>query len=277
MSNCLSYLVVLNPNAADQPALKRAAALAVESGASLIAFARCYLSTEEMVHFNSRQDAKHEARLGLEQRLRQQVEKLGLAAAVDYEVVWNEDLITAAYQRAQQSDICMMFLDQIFQDNLPRWLEACPCPLYLVANEPPDRDSPILAAIDPRQDDDQHEGLNHNVLAAASNLADDMHRELRVVCALDEQESIATHLGFEYLSDLTAEKSSIAQHFAIDPSRVHLQIGRPCTVIYQRAQQLKAAVLVMGKSHDTSLYSTLMGCKAERLMEHYKGDLLVAT
>ena len=277
MVNCLSYLVAINPNAPDQPALGRAAALAVESGASLIAFSCCYLSRKEMLHFNSRQDAKHESRCELEQRLRHHVAKLGLTADVNYEAAWNDDVLTAACQRALQPDVCMMFLDRAYQEDLPRWLESTPCPLYLVAGEALSPEDPILAAIDPRRDDELHDGLNHNVLATASNLAEDMHRELSLVCALDEQESIATHLGFDYLSELTAEQSAIAQRFAIDPSRVHLQIGRPCTVIYQRAQQLEAAVLVMGKSRDKSLYSTLVGCKVERLMEHYKGDLLVAT
>ncbi|TNE93679.1 universal stress protein [Porticoccus sp.] len=277
MVNCLSYLIAINTTAPDQPALERAAALAMENGASLTAFACCYLDRKEMLHFNSRQDAKYEARSELEQRLRHQVAKLGLAADVNYEAAWNEDFLKAACQRAQHPDVCMMFLDRSYQEDLPRWLESSPCPLYLASSEVRVPDGPILAAIDPRSRDELHDGLNHNVLATASNLAEDLHRELSLVCALDEKESIATHLGFDYLSELTAEQSAIAQRFALDPSRVHLQIGRPCTVIYQRALQLEAAVLVMGTSREKSLYNTLVGCKVERLMEHYNGDLLVVT
>ncbi|WP_461482388.1 universal stress protein, partial [Porticoccus sp.] len=133
----------------------------------------------------------------------------------------------------------------------------------------------VLAAIDPRCDDDTHTALNYSVLATASSLAEDMDAVLDLVCALDDREAIASHLGFEYLDNITAEQQDIAQRFAIDPGRVHLQIGRPSTVISAWARQLQAAVLVVGNRHEQSLTSTLLGCKAEQLRDGFNGDLLV--
>jgi universal stress protein E len=275
MATCLSYLVVLSPDAPRQTALRRAVALARCSGAEVIAFACDYLDARQMAHFNSRHDAKQATKQRLGQWLRDQIASLPEGSHVRTETAWNEDCLLAACHTAEHQGVCTIFLDRSQIEDASRWLDHGPCPLYLAASTEPPPDAPILAAVDPRREDDTHTALNHSVLGTASNLAEDMGRQLQLVCALDEQEAIATHLGFDYLQDLTAEQAAIAQRFAVDPASVHLQLGRPCRVIEDCARQCQAAAVVIGNSREKSLASTLMGGKAEQLLDRLEGDLVV--
>lgn len=276
MATCLSYLVVLDPLAPHQMALSRAAALASKSGADLIAFACCYLQEQGMAHFYSRHDAKHGSKSQLDQWLRKVIRDLPPRVHVHREVAWNEDCVTAACHSARQHGACMLFLAREQPKDIERWLQLSPCPLYLTTASATPEESPVLAAIDPCREDDIHNALNHSVLGTASNLADDLQRDLDLVCALDEREVIACHLGFDYLQEMTQEQTNIAQRFAVEPSRVHLQIGNPCRVIAGWAEQLHAATLVVGNNRDRSLVRILKGSTAECLMDHFQGDLLVA-
>ncbi|WP_461482558.1 universal stress protein, partial [Porticoccus sp.] len=150
MANCLKYLVVMDPDAPHQTALNRAVALAGRSGANVVAFACCYLSEQDMLHFNSRHEAKHDARQRLEQWLYSQTGHLHGRVRITCESAWNGDHIAAACYRAQHHDACMMFLRHHDRQPLQHWLEHSPCPLYLTT----DRDTlagahPVLATIDP--------------------------------------------------------------------------------------------------------------------------------
>ncbi|WP_461520005.1 universal stress protein [Porticoccus sp.] len=276
MASCLTYLVIMDPNLPQQIALSRAAALASRSGASLLAFNCYYLDEQALLHTHSRHAAKYEAGHQLDAWLQDQTKNFPHQLEINCESFWNEDSLLAACHSAEHHSACMIFMDRSSLENPKRWLQHAPCPLYLVAeNVIPKAAKPVLAAIDPTREDDLHTALNHSVLATASNLAEDIGSELNLVCALDEQEAIAAHLGFEYLENLNAVQQDVAQRFAIDPARVHLQIGRPCKVIAGWAEHLTASVLVMGNNKERSLVSTLVGCTAEQLLDHYSGDLLV--
>lgn len=276
MASCLKYLVVMDPDAPQQFALTRAVSLANHSGASVVAFACCYLDEQSLLHFNSRHEAKHDARQRLEQWIYNQTSQLHGRTRISCESAWNEDCVTTACLRAQHHDACMMFLDRQCREPLQRWLDQAPTPLYLTAEgEEMTGSHPVLASIVPRCDDDTHTALNHNVLATACNLAEDTGRYLNLVCALDEREAIAEHLGFDYLENLDTVQLAIAQQYGVDPARIHLQLGPPCSVISNWAGQLSAAVLVVGNSKGKSITATLLGCMAERLLEKYPGDLLV--
>lgn len=276
MASCLTYLVIMEPNLLQQVALSRAAALARHSGASLIAFACYYLDEQALLHTHSRHAAKYEAGQRLDAWLQDQTAGLSDKLEIQHESFWNEDSLLAACHSAEHHGACMIFMERSALESPGRWLQHTPCPLYLVGEDViPMSAKPVLAAIDPTRDDDLHTALNHNVMATASNLAEDLGSELNLVCALDEQVAIAAHLGFEYLENLNAVQEEIAQRFAIDPASVHLQIGRPCKVISERAERLTASVLVVGNNKEKSLASTLVGCTAEQLLDRYSGDLLV--
>ena len=276
MASCLSYLVIMDANLSQQAALSRAAALASHSGANLIAFACYYLDEQALLHTHSRHTAKYEAGQRLDAWLQGQTAGLSDKLKIRRESFWNEDSLLAACHSAKHHDACMIFMGRSTLINPECWFQQTPCPLYLVAEDVmPATTNPVLAAIDPIREDDLHTALNHSVLATASNLAEDIGSELNLVCALDEQEAIAPHLGFEYLNNLNVVQQDIAQRFAIDPARIHLQIGQPSRVISEWARQITATVLVIGNSREKSLASTLTGCTAEQLLERYHGDLLV--
>lgn len=276
MASCLTYLVIMAPNLSHQVALSRAATLARHSGASLIAFACYYLDEQSLLLAHSRHAAKYEAGQRLDAWLQDQTASLSDKLEIRHESFWNEDSLLAACHSAEHHGACMIFMGRSALKSPGRWLQHAPCPLYLVAEDViPIAAKSVLAAIDPAREDDVHTALNHNVMATASNLAEDLGSELNLVCALDEQEAIAVHLGFGYLENLNAVQKQIAQRFAIDPARVHLQIGRPCKVISKRAEHLTASVLVMGNNKKKSLASSLVGCTAEQLLDRYNGDLLL--
>lgn len=277
MQNSLIYLVVMAPQQTRQTALSKAALMAKKTNARLEIFACTYREDEELHRHHSRHDAKHSARKTLEQWTNTQLDPViqqGICATTHIE--WNSNTHASACHRAEEIGADMIILGHDENDdNKRQLLRSSPCPVLLAYGEHQALNGTVLAALDVQRIDDEHLALNHAVLAAGFNLAEDTQSALHLVCALDEKEAIATHLGFEYLEDIEANQAEIANRYCVPKEQVHVQLGNPPVVISEWVDKLDADLLVIGTKARKGIAGALLGNTSEKVLARVQTDILV--
>lgn len=296
MKNGLKYLVVMRPNLShsssqplpQQAALFKAAELALKTNASIEAFACTHLTNKEINQHNSRQEAKRTTMDTLMHWNTNEiapVAKMGIA--VSSHIEWNSEDTKAACYRAKaiRSNIIVATKAATTGNNCDHndlnnndeqtLLRYAPCPVLLTHSVNRSCSGIVLAAMDTQTMDDAHHALNNAILAAAFNLAEDTDSSVHLVCALDEKKAVATHLGFEYLEDISSEQAKIAEQFNIPLDQVHVQLGNPQIIIKERAEILNTDTLVIGTKARKGIAGIFIGNTAEKVLSKIICDVLV--
>ena len=276
MTRYLKYLVVMEPDSPHQAALTKAITLADKTNASLTTFACAYLSTEEINHYPSRQEAKRLTLHKLGECISSQVISLTKPSVeISTEVTWNSDWASATSHFAKQID-ANLIIQSGGDGGIPQreLLRSAPCPVLVARTTTHIFGGMILAAVD-IQGDDAHMALNHAVITAALNLAEDTGSTLHLVCALDEKEAVASHLGFEYLENTDTQQVITAERFGVPQEQVHIQLGNPHVIISEWVNILAADVLVIGTQARRGIAGKLIGNTAEKMLTKTRCDLLV--
>ena len=290
MNNGLKYLVVMklgsSHSSPQQAALFKAAELALKTNASIEAFACTYLTDKEMNQHSSRQEAKRttmETLMHWNTNEIAPVTKKGIAVYTHIE--WNSEYAKAVCYRAKaiRSNIIVATKatgndrDDNGHDHNDEQilLRYAPCPVFLVHPIKRPFGGIVLAAVDTQTMDDAHHALNNAILAAAFNLAEDTNSKVHLVCVLDEEKAVATHLGFEYLEDVSAEQAKIAERFNIPLNQVHVQLGNPQVIIKERTETLDTDILVIGTKARKGIAGIFIGNTAEKVLSKIICDVLV--
>ena len=277
VSGYLKYLVLMKPFSPNQMALTTAVSIAKETNAAITAYSCTYLSDSEINHYPSRHKAKHSAlekqRAWISSQLSSSITQ-GIEAS--FEIDWNSDWPLAACHQADQMGANLIVQSGRNGSSEQRMLlRFSPCPVLIARTATHKPKGVILAALDIYSDDDAHRALNLEVVTAARNLASDMDNKLQLVCAIDEKESIASHLGFEYLSDIEAERTITADHYGVTPEQVHIQLGNPQLIITEQLKARDADVLVIGTLARKGITGKLLGNTAEKILLKTHCNLLV--
>jgi universal stress protein E len=290
MKNGLKYLVVMEPNlpqSSHQPlpqqtALFKAAELALKTNASIEAFACTHLTDKEINQHNSRQEAK---RTAMETLMHwntneiAQISKMGVSVSAHIE--WNSEYTKAVCYRAKaiRSNIIVAAKTANGNDHdnndEQTLLRYAPCPVLLTHSVNHSRSGIVLAALDTQTMDGAHHALNNAILAATFNLAEDTDSTVHLVCALDEKKAVATHLGFEYLENISSEQTKLAEQFNISLDQLHVQLGNPQIIIKERAETLNTDTLVIGTKARKGIAGIFIGNTAEKVLSKIICDVLV--
>lgn len=290
MKNGFKYLVVMEPNlpqSSHQPlpqqiALFKAAELALKTNASIEAFACTHLTDKEINQHSSRQEAKRtamEALMHWNTNEIAQISKKGISVSTHIE--WNSEYTKAACYRAKaiRSNIIVAAKaakgNDCDNNDEQTLLRYAPCPVLLTHSVNHSLSGIVLAAVDTQTMDGTHQALNNAILAAAFNLAEDTDSTVHLVCALDEKKAVATHLGFEYLEDISSEQAKIAEQFNIPLDQVHVQLGNPQIIIKERAETLNTDTLVIGTKARKGIAGIFIGNTAEKVLSKIICDVLV--
>ena len=301
IKNRLKYLVVMKPHlsrSSPQPlpqqiALLKAAELALKTNASIEAFACAHLTDKEINQHSSRQDAKRKTMKTLMHWNTNEIApatKMGIA--VSTHIQWNSECAKAICHRAKEirSNIIVATKalttgndsedndrDHNYDNNSDEQTLLChaPCPVLLAHPIKRPFRGIVLAAVDIQATDDVHHALNNAILAAAFNLAEDTNSTVHLVCALDEKKAVATHLGFEYLEDISSEQAKIAEHFNLPLDQVHVQLGNPQIIIKECAEALDTDTLVIGTKARKGVAGIFIGNTAEKVLSKILCDVLV--
>jgi len=297
-------LAVLDPTTEAQPALAKAATLARRSGATLELFicdfdpslsGRPFFDTDKLRQLREEFVAE---RLEYLEDTAEELRAEGLA--VETHVHWDNPTYRGVVRRVEESSPDLVVKDTHYHTVLRRTLftntdwsliRACPAPLLLAkAVEWPDTPR-VLAALDPGHVGDKPAELDHDILEWSELVAARMGGEVHAVHAFFPAALLAataTLAGMPLASGMTsaeiveAERKRIAAQLdgivgahQLPAQRVHLEQGAATEVLPRMADQLNAALVVMGAVSRSRLQEVFLGSTAERVLDRISCDVLV--
>lgn len=165
-------------------------------------------------------------------------------------------------------------------------MRKCPCLVMLVQPGHAEASRRVLATVDPRFDDPQHEDLNVRVLDAACALARLEGGEVLIAHAWTAfgagllrdhmpEEEYAAYIQWACDQAREALEALRAAHApGVPRENVHLIDGEPTAVLPRFAEQHGVDLAVMGTVARTGIPGLLIGNTAERLGQRFSCSLL---
>jgi len=302
MTSFSRILCVIDPTSDTQPALDRAAWLAMQTGAAidlLICYYNEYLGGE----WYSDSASLKSARLAVLDNMRDKLEALasplrdeGLTVATN--AIWYHPLHEGISSQVIALNSDVVFKDTHHHSALSRsffsnsdWnlIRTCPAPVWLV--KPTNfKDQPtFIAAVDPLNEHDKPAALDDEILLLSKGLAFDVGGSLHVFHSYDPRIALGTMTASAYapvslpLQEIEAELSrqhekklaEMVEFYDIPEERTHLISGIAHEELPELATELEAAVVVMGAVSRNKMKRAFIGATAERTLEHLPCDLLV--
>ncbi|MGG2142092.1 universal stress protein UspE [Symbiopectobacterium sp. RP] len=297
MATYQNLLVAIDPNQDDQPALRRAVYLVQRLGGRIKAFLPIYDFSYEMTTLLS-PDERTEMRQGvIEQRKAWIAEQcayyIEAGIPINIKVVWHNKPYVAIIQEviAHQHDLVLKMTHQhdrlgavIFTPLDWQLLRKCPCPMWMVKDQPWPENGRALVAVNLASEDPYHDPLNIKLVSETLALAKQVDQtEVHLVGAYPVT---PINIAIELLDfdpgvyndairgqHLIAMKS-LRQKFSLDERLTHVEKGLPEEVIPDLAEHLQAGVVVLGSLGRTGLSAAFIGNTVEHVIDHLRCDLL---
>ncbi|MFT8210033.1 MAG: universal stress protein UspE [Symbiopectobacterium sp.] len=297
MATYQNLLVAIDPNQDDQPALRRAVYLVQRLGGRIKAFLPIYDFSYEMTTLLS-PDERTEMRQGvIEQRKEWIAEQcsyyIEAGIPIDIKVIWHNKPYVAIIQEviAHQHDLVLKMAHQhdrleavIFTPLDWQLLRKCPCPMWMVKDQPWPDNGRALVAVNLASEDPYHDPLNIKLVSETLALAKQVDQtEVHLVGAYPVTPiNIAIELpDFDpgvYNDAIRSQHliamKSLRQKFSLDERLTHVEKGLPEEVIPDLAEHLQAGVVVLGSLGRTGLSAAFIGNTVEHVIDHLKCDLL---
>lgn len=265
-----SILVVVEPDQPDGAALKRARLIAS--------------TTRSHLHLLACRKGDDLA-AGLEE-LAAELRKEGYSSSCRQ--AWHDSL-HATIVAEQQAEGCGLVVKQHLPDNPLKkalltpddWklLRYCPAPVLLVKNTLPWAGRRILAAVDVGNNDAEHRSLHAAIVSHAYDIAGLAHGQLHVISAHPSPMLSAADPTFQLSETIEARYREACKAFqaeyGVDDDHLHIEEGPADVLIPRTAQQLEAAVTVIGTVARTGFSGALIGNTAEVVLDALESDVLV--
>jgi universal stress protein E len=297
MSRYQNILVAIDPQQDDQPALRRAVYLNQRIGGKIKAFLPIYDFSYEMTTLLS-PDERTTMRKGvISQRtewIREQAHAyLESGVEIDIKVVWHNRPYEAIIQEVlnHQHDLVLKMAHQhdrleavIFTPTDWHLLRKCPCPVWMVKDQPWPEGGKAVVAVNLASEEPHHDALNQKLIRETALLAEMVnHTEVHLVGAYPITPiNIAIELpDFDpsvYNDAIRGQHlvamKALRQKFGIREEFTHVSKGLPEEVIPELAAHLDAGVVVLGTIGRTGISAAFLGNTAEQVIDHLRCDLL---
>lgn len=297
MSRYQNMLVAIDPQQDDQPALRRAVYLNQRIGGKIKAYLPIYDFSYEMTTLLS-PDERASMRQGvISQRtewIREQARAyLEAGVEIEIKVVWHNRPYEAIIQEvlAHGHDLVLKMAHQhdrleavIFTPTDWHLLRKCPCPVWMVKDQPWPEGGKAVVAVNLASEEPHHDELNQKLIRETMRLAEMVnHTEVHLVGAYPVTPiNIAIELpDFDpsvYNDAIRGQHlvamKALRQKFAIREEFTHVAKGLPEEVIPDIASQLSAGIVVLGTIGRTGLSAAFLGNTAEQVIDHLRCDLL---
>ena len=270
MHSINSLLVVIEPHLMESLALKRAKHIACHTKAHL-----------HLLICDKKHD--HSALLSvLESSLKSE------AYNVTSEQAWHESQ-HATIIKVQQAHNCGLVIKQHIPDPALKkllltpedWklLRYCPAPVLLAKCAADWDNGVVLTAVDVGNDDADHMELHKSIVDAGFEIASLIKGKLHVVSAYPAPMLAAVEAAYpietQYEAIYRKACEGFQKQYDIDGSRLHVEEGPADVIIPRVADELHAAVTVMGTVARTGFSGALIGNTAEVVIDKLKCDILV--
>lgn len=299
-----SMLVIMDLPRQPQTALRRAAALATETGARLHLAAFVHHPMYDLPDvFETHQ--RRSVRRSLEQTRRDwlldRVRDAGLLAAdLDTEVVWSDSIHEWIVEActAKRFDLVLKTAHRSnrFLHTPTDWhlLRDCPAPVWLAtarrsatgrtsdasADDATTRPT-VLATLDPTRTDKTHTKLNHRVMEMAAARAEARDADLHVAWCMRTLDLLSDldpvqpdQYGAKIMDTMLPRLHSLAEPWQIPRNRIHLPFGTPGSALAQLARQIDAELIVIGNSARHGASAFMRHSTSERVLEKARCDVL---
>jgi universal stress protein E len=302
MNNISQILSVIDPTTDDQPAMRRAAWVATNTGAELellICYYNEYLSGDRLFDSQSLQATRKEILDGYKKHLEalaQPLRESGLT--VRTQTLWDHPLYDGIVRHAAAINADLVFKDSHHHSAISRalltntdWslIRACASPLWLVKAGNMPADPVIVAAIDPMNEHDKPAALDDEILMLGKALAKASNGEIHAFHSYDPRVAISTATANAYLPVSLPfdeiEKQMRQQHekrfreivvyHEIESDHAHLVSGLVHEELPALAKDLDALVVVMGAVARNPLKRLFIGSTAERTLGQLPCDMLI--
>ncbi|MEM1231714.1 MAG: universal stress protein [Pseudomonadota bacterium] len=163
-------------------------------------------------------------------------------------------------------------------------LMKAPVPIWFANSKPRRRkqlSGPVLATIDLRRDDSQHERLNRAVLKAATQAAQVLETNVHCVCVV-ESSKILRDLDLidsrahrqRFLKRAQPRLQALSKEYDIPKSALHFPTGKVGQCVMQVAGKIRAPLLVVGTSAKRRRQKFGIGNSAQKIVSRIDRDVL---
>lgn len=208
--------------------------------------------------------------------------------SVSSEQAWHGSLHETV-STVQQAEGCGLVVKQHMPDNPLKkalltpddWklLRYCPCPVLLVKTQTPWTSGTVLAAVDVGNVDGEHRALHTRIVEHGFDIANLAKAELHVLSAHPSPMLAAADPTFQLRDTLEdgyrQQCRAFQAAYDIDDGHLHIAEGPADVLIPHFAQQLHAAVTVIGTVARTGFSGALIGNTAEVILDTLESDILV--
>lgn len=297
MAKYQNLLVAIDPDQDDQPALRRAVYLVQRLGGHIKTFLPIYDFSYEMTTLLSPDERTAMRRGVIEQRTAWITEQcrhyLDSGVQIEIKVVWHNRPFEAIIQEvlAFGHDLLLKMAHQhdrfesvIFTPTDWHLLRKCPCPVWMVKDQPWPEGGKALVAVNLSGEEPYHDPLNIKLVEASLAMAKQVNQtEVHLVGAYPVTPiNIAIELpDFDpsvYNDAIRGQHllamKSLRQKFSLDQKYTHVEKGMPEEVIPDLAKHLDAGVVVIGSIGRTGFSAAFIGNTTELVIDHLKCDLL---
>ena len=213
---------------------------------------------------------------------------------IDIKVVWHNRPFEAIIQEvvAGGHDLLLKMAHQhdklesvIFTPTDWHLLRKCPCPVWMVKDQPWPEGGKAVVAVNLASEEDYHNSLNEKLVKETLQLADQVnHTEVHLVgaypvtpinIAIELPEFDPSVYNDAIRGQHLLAMKALRQKFSIDEKMTHVEKGLPEEVIPDLAEHLQAGIVVLGTIGRTGISAAFLGNTAEQVIDHLRCDLLV--
>jgi universal stress protein E len=276
-------VVVADPFASDQPALAKATALALRSGAQLVLF-NSFMIPQPVndVPMGSRSQIIASALRQRRESMESLVAGTGVRAAKCI-AVWDYPAHEAIVRQVLRTKPDVLITASHRHGRLARWLLAntdwelirqCPCPVWFVRSaEMPSRPR-ISVAVDPFHAHDKPAALDERLVHTAGVVARQFGGHVSLVHACHIPDS-SREVRMLLLARAKQAVQDLAARHGVDAEACEVKAGRPEDVITASERRAGVDLLVMGAVSRSVDAHPVIGNTAERVIDRVACDLLV--
>jgi universal stress protein E len=302
MTDSKRIVAVVDPTAASQPAVERAALLAKRLRGRLELFICDYdPRLVERAFIDVAALVKARAALA-EQRARWLRELANTLDAGDLEIAvdarWDSPLGDGIVRKAVESGASVVVKDTHYHPVLKRslfsntdWtlIRDCPALLWLVKPREIAQRPCFVAAVDPLHERAKPAALDDRIIAAAKQVCYPLNGELHVFHAFDVTPALAVSMdpmamplvlpSRELTDSMRAQHAeavyALTDEHAVPRDRVHIEEGGTRDLLIALTERLRADVVVMGAVSRRGLKRLFLGNTAEEVLDKLPCDLLI--
>lgn len=288
-----SILIVLDKPKHEQAAMEYASYLQARTGARVGLASFCW---HPMVEQSAVLDSLHAQQLkkGMLSERDSWLQDLRAQSGMDSknvttETVWTNDIArwVAAAVMDDGHDLVVKSVhhSESFLHTRLDWrlILECPAPLLMVSNRHnPQRSGNVLASLDLRRQDVEHQALNLKILDAASYVAKLVDGTMHCVYVMEFSEVLhgLDVIDVRSVHEKAEKKASslldaLIEPYGISKANVHIPDGKVERCVQRVVHEINADLLVVGTSANKGLTGALLGNSAERILTKAPCNVLV--